>query len=327
MKTINKRTFLKIIVAVLIGGTLLLAVFYYLAIKDYYLRHQPTSIYKKPSFLYTIESDKYVSIDNPLGVKVAYGQLLFTSLTGEIIKTTREGKLISKFKLTKNKTLNLMPRDLMVDNFGRIYVSVGPINKILVYDWNGNFRYAFPQVINPNPLTAKKSSKLISPVSLLFHNNKIYVSDVGDQSLKIFSLTGKLIKKIGSPGDNLGQFSFPNGFAISPNGQIYVADANNSRVQIFSASGEFRDLLNPPAADKFSLPRGVAIDKLGRIHVVDTLKNKVFVFSPTNKFLFTYGQEKNDSLAYPNGIFIDRDTGLIFITDRLNGRLTVWAEK
>jgi len=98
-------------------------------------------------------------------------------------------------------------------------------------------------------------------------------------------------------------------------------------VQVFAPNGEFRDFLKPPPSDKFALPRGIAIDKLGRIHVVDTLKNKVYVFSPTHKFLFTYGQEKNDSLAYPNGIFIDRDTGLIFVTDRLNERITVWAEK
>jgi len=327
VKAIKKQTFLKIISVIFLSGTILLAVFYYLAIKDYYLKHQPTSIYKKPSFLYSIESNKSFAINNPTGVKIAYGQLLFTSLNGEIVKTTREGRFLGKIKLTKNKNLNLLPRDLTVDSFGRIYVSVGPINKVLVYDWSGKFRYAFPQIISPNPIRQSKNTKLISPVGLLFQDGKIYVTDVGDQSLKIFSLTGKLIKKIGAPGDGAGQFFYPNGFALSRDGKIYVADANNSRVQVFAPNGEFRDFLKPPPSDKFALPRGIAIDKLGRIHVVDTLKNKVYVFSPTHKFLFTYGQEKNDSLAYPNGIFIDRDTGLIFVTDRLNERITVWAEK
>ncbi len=35
------------------------------------------------------------------------------------------------------------------------------------------------------------------------------------------------------PGESCGQFSLPNGIAISRNNEIYVADSYNHRVQVF----------------------------------------------------------------------------------------------
>lgn len=309
-----------------------LAVFYYIAVQDYYQRHQPTSIYKPPRFLYPIIGDRFGRLVNPLGVTVAYGRLYITGSDGNVAVTNREGGYSWSLKLAGRTTKNLAlsPRSVILDRFGRIYVSAGPTNNILVYDYNGNFRYTFPQKIAPAKNgRAVKSARIINPVGLTYLDNHVYVTDVGDQTIKKFTTTGRLVKKFGAPGNGPGKFSYPNDMARSDDGKLYVADSNNSRVQVFDKNGRFLSYLIPPKEERFSLPRGIAIDKLGRIHVVDTLKSRVFVFNRDHRFLFTYGsgQENEGDLAYPNGIFIDRETGLIFIADRLNNRVAVWAEK
>ena len=309
-----------------------LAVFYYLAVQDYYQRHQPVSIYKPPHFLYPVIGDRFGRIVNPLGVYVAFGRLFTTSGNGQVVVTNREGGYYWSLNLAGKTTKNvrLSPRSVVVDPFGRIYVSAGPTNNILVYDYNGNFRYIFPQRIAPTKNSREvRAAKILNPVGLNYFDDLLIVTDVGDQTVKKFTTTGRQVAKFGGPGISPGKFSYPNGLARADDGKLYVADSNNSRVQVFGKDGRFLSYLIPPAEERFSLPRGIAIDKLGRIHVVDTLKSRVFVFSRDHKFLFTYGagQENEGDLAYPNAIFIDRDTGLIFIADRLNNRVAVWAEK
>lgn len=262
---------------------------------------------------------------------MAFGRLFITSGAGEVVVTNREGDYYWSLKVAgRGKNQSLAPRSVILDRFGRIYVSAGPTNNILVYEYNGNFRYTFPQKIAPAKNKRQvKSSRIINPVGLSYFENVIYVTDVGDQTVKKFTTTGKLLAKLGAPGIGEGKFSYPNAVARADDGKLYVADSNNSRVQVFDKNNRFLSYLIPPQEERFSLPKGIAIDKLGRIHVVDTLKSRVFVFNRDHKFLFTYGagQGNEGDLAYPNGIFIDRDTGLIFIADRLNNRVAVWAEK
>lgn len=332
MRGISKKAFLRTALVICIVGVAALAVFYSWASRDYYQRHQPTSLKVRPSFLYPIEIDGFGPITNPLAVVVAGGNL-YIAADGRVAVTSREGYPKWSLKLA-DKTKNnegLSPRAVALDRFGHIYVSTGSKkNRIFVYGADGEFKYFFPRQTTPGVGTgSSRSRKVVNPVGLNYAGGHLYVTDVGDQTVKVFSSAGELKRKIGGPGIAPAMFQYPNATARADDGTIYVADSNNSRVQVFNKKGRYLSLLKPPEKEKFSLPRGLAFDRLGRIHVVDTLKSRVFVFSPDHRFLFTYGSgQKNESnLAYPNGIFIDRDTGLIFIADRLNNRVVVWAQK
>lgn len=313
-------------------GVAALAGFYVWASQDYYERHQPTALKIPPRFLYPIAEDGFGQITNPLGVFVSGGRL-YIAADGRVVVTTREGAPEYNLKLadkTKNGT-GLSPRAVTLDPSGRIYVSSGPKkNKIYVYDASGEFKHFFsPQIAPVDGTSGSRLQKAANPVGLNYSDGLLYVTDVGDQTVKIFSSRGKLMRTIGGSGIEPGKFQYPNATVRADDGTIYVADSNNSRVQIFNKKGRYLSVLKPPEKEKFSLPRGLAIDRLGRIHVVDTLKSRVFVFGPDHRFLFTYGSGQKDegNLAYPNGIFIDIDTGLIFIADRLNNRVAVWAQK
>ena len=65
------------------------------------------------------------------------------------------------------------------------------------------------------------------------YDNLIFVSDVGDFSVKIFDLDGNLVKKFGQHGDRYGEFKYPL-YTVTDGEKIIVSDARNFRIQIFN---------------------------------------------------------------------------------------------
>ena len=50
----------------------------------------------------------------------------------------------------------------------------------------------------------------------------------------IFDQYGYYVHSFGSKGSEYGQFLYPSGVALSPNGKVYVSDRDNKKIQIFS---------------------------------------------------------------------------------------------
>ena len=71
------------------------------------------------------------------------------------------------------------------------------------------------------------------PYSVFVYDDLIFVSDIGDSSVKIFDLDGNLVKQFGQYGDRYGEFKHPN-LAITDGNRIFVSDAHNYRIQIFN---------------------------------------------------------------------------------------------
>ena len=63
--------------------------------------------------------------------------------------------------------------------------------------------------------------------------NLIFVSDIGDYSVKIFDLDGNFVKKFGQHGDRYGEFKYPV-YTVTDGEKIIVSDARNFRIQIFN---------------------------------------------------------------------------------------------
>jgi DNA-binding beta-propeller fold protein YncE len=171
--------------------------------------------------------------------------------------------------------------------------------------------------------------ELQRPVGLARSRDRIYVTDIGDHTVKIFTVKGKPVAEFGGYGDGDDGFAYPNGAAAAADGRIYVADSNNRRVQVFNKNGVFTATLPEPPRrrDRLILPRAIALDKSGRVHVVDALRGRVHVYDSRHRYLFNYGRSgpAGAKLTYPAGICIDNDTGLIYILDRWGDRVTVWA--
>ncbi|MDI6717074.1 MAG: 6-bladed beta-propeller [Actinomycetota bacterium] len=261
----------------------------------------------------------------PLNIAIS-NKYLFVTDSGNkrVAILTRSGSFIASFSGFASELSQ--PIGVAIDKQKRIYVSMlrGSKGEIMVFSGNSDFLYRFPQNLGDG--SAIPNATLGKPVSLFSAGNLLYVTDVLDQDIKVYNLEGKLVLRFGRPGNKEGEFLYPNGIAVDKSGNIYVSDSNNARIQVFDKNGNFLYLFSGTEKDPLSLPRGIAIDKQERLHVVDSFKHKVFVFTKTGRLLFTYGGfgRTGDGLAYPNGIAIDRESGDIYIADKLNNRISVW---
>lgn len=78
---------------------------------------------------------------------------------------------------------------------------------------------------------------LYQPINIDLSGNKVYISDMGNCSVKVFDTNMKLKHSFGSPGKGLGQFTRPKGICADREGNIYVVDAAFENIQIFNPEG------------------------------------------------------------------------------------------
>ncbi|MGQ9513231.1 SMP-30/gluconolactonase/LRE family protein [Thermodesulfitimonas sp.] len=148
-------------------------------------------------------------------------------------------------------------------------------------------------------------------------------------------LSGKEVGAIGRFGrSGGGEFYYPNGIAVSPDGRIFVADTNNCRVQIFDTQGKFLAMWTGDLAKHegyFATPTGIAFDKKGNVYVADALSQRVTIFSKEGKMLPAVAKqvgapEEKDSLCCPTGVWIDSRQRL-YVADYGNLRVVVYDLK
>ena len=315
----SKKLFIVATIFIVLAGAGLTAYRYVEGEREYGQVYQPTTVTDPPRWLYPLEGDETRRLVSPMGVIADKGRIYSTSADGRVLVTDREGR---KYREAAAFTGSPPPTSIAVDDEGRLYVSSVQGKEVRVFERGeklGSTGVLFG------------GGKLLKPVGLYFHRDHLYVTDVGDHKVKIFDLRGRLVKEFGGAGSTAGKFSYPNGVTVAPDGKIFVADSNNGRVQVFGHDYGYLETLSQPASDRDKVlhPRSVAIDKLGRIHVLDTLRGLVHVYSADHKYLFNFGQDEaaGTRLRFPNSISIDETTGLIFIADRSNNRLVVWAGK
>ena len=66
------------------------------------------------------------------------------------------------------------------------------------------------------------------------HFCSVYVSDTNNDRIQKFTSDGVFVTKWGTSGTGDGQFDWPWGVAVAPDGSVYVADSKNNRIQKFS---------------------------------------------------------------------------------------------
>ncbi|HCH00213.1 MAG TPA: hypothetical protein DE036_10765 [Actinobacteria bacterium] len=277
-----------------------------------------------PAFDSTIAGKNEAQLSGPLNLAVSDGLLFIADTENHRLAIYSQTGSYKHMIDLQAENIAIKPLGITVDKKRRLYVSVsqGSDNAILVFDRSGRFLHRFPE-------DAGNSGSFITPgkaMALFASGDKLYVTDIVDHDIKVYSLEGDLITRFGRPGSAKGEFLYPNGIVADESGKIFVSDSNNARVQVFAANGEFLRLFAQPGNDALALPRGMAFDSKGRLHVVDTLKHKVFVFTTGGRFLNSYGKfgTGNGGLSYPNGIAIDVTSGKIFIADKTNNRVSVW---
>ncbi len=167
-----------------------------------------------------------------------------------------------------------MPFNCDVDFEGNLYIADGNRKQVVIFDKNLNYLNELNLVDNSKPTDVKVDSShiyvtasdnhrievyrredlslktyfpksditdeeyLYQPLNIDLRNNYLYVSDIGNCSVKVFDKEFKLRKSFGSPGNGLGQFTRPKGISADNDGNIYVVDAAFENTQIFNSMGD-----------------------------------------------------------------------------------------
>lgn len=170
----------------------------------------------------------------------------------------------------------------------------------------------------------RERSHLSAPLGISVGEGEVLVTDVEDQTVKVFAPGGRFLRQLGEGGFRPGQLSFPNAVAVGNDRRVFVADSNNRRVQVLSPTGEPLGVIDQAAdAEGLRLPRGLALDRLGRLHVVDTFGQAVFIYRD-GTYEAAYGRGLGEEqLSLPEGIAAGEDR--IVISDGGNRRLLVYA--
>ncbi len=125
--------------------------------------------------------------------------------------------------------------------------------------------------------------------------NNIYINEMWDDKIKIFSKEGNEISIIGGYGLEAGKFDTVEGIGIDENDNLYVTESGNHRVQKINTEGEPLMMLGSGGTDqgRFMTPEKIAVGPQNRIYVADSMNKRVQIFEPDGGFYYEIATEGN----------------------------------
>jgi len=155
-------------------------------------------------------------------------------------------------------------------------------------------------------------------------NGTIYVTDMLNGYIQVFSSTSTFLYRWGHPGSGDGEFLYPFAVSIAPDGTLYVIDTWNHRIQHFSATGAFLNKWGSYGSGdgQFNGPRSIAVAPDGTIYVADTDNHRIQRFSATGQFLGKWGTKGSSDGQFngPRDIAI-APAGTVYVADTYNHRV------
>ena len=115
------------------------------------------------------------------------------------------------------------------------------------------------------------------PHGIAIHRDNLYVTVTEAHALFRFKIEAdmRLVAKLGSQGSGMGQFDYPQGLTVSPNGDVFVADSGNNRIQVLDDSLHFQRLVTHETMER---PRDVKLTP-DEVYVLCDVSPCVLVFS------------------------------------------------
>lgn len=262
------------------------------------------------------------SFFKPFGVAVdGYGRIIVTdSAQAAVIVMDPERKLFLPIGESTHQALFRVPIGVAVDAANNIYVGDNGLGRVLVFGPNLALKATFGE-----------SGELKAPSGLAVdeERRRLYVVDSREHLLLALDLdSGKVQARVGKRGTGDGQFNFPTGVAVAPDGRVYVTDTMNYRVQVFGPDLRFVRSFGSlgVGAGQFRRPKGIAVDRDGVVYVVDSDFNNFQMFTPEGQPLMWVGEmgQRPGQLLLPAGIAVDQVRRRILVSEQYNQRVQVF---
>jgi len=238
------------------------------------------------------------------------------------------------------------PNSVALDSQGNVYLSDEWLNRISVFDGDGNYIKSWGK-------SGSGQGELSGASGLAFdQNDNLYVVDSRNGRVQVFSKDGDFQSSFGSQGSGQGEFDTPWGITIDDAGSVYVADWKNNRVQKFSSDGTFQ--MQFGSAGELNRPSDIAVDPDGDVYVCDWGNHRVRVYDPEGEALASlvgdaqelakWAQQAVDAnpdmvkmrrranlepewrFLYPTGVDFDAEQSRLIVTDNQRGRIQIYIK-
>jgi sugar lactone lactonase YvrE len=223
-------------------------------------------------------ASRQATLGKPYGVAVWRGRIYVCDFGAHVVKV---------FDLERNKFYVLggdtppttAPTNMCVSDDGYKFIVESIPALIQVFDPDDKYVTTFKvKDGRPGGVAAVGSELFVTDVT----NDRLLVLDRG---------TGKLLRTLGSKGQEPGQFLMPNAIATDAQDNLYVSDHMNFRFQKVDRSG--KSLISVGGAGdtygKFARPRGIGVGPDGVIYVVESVYNVVQMFNQQGNVLMAFG--------------------------------------
>jgi DNA-binding beta-propeller fold protein YncE len=251
----------------------------------------------------------------------------------------------------------IWPAGVAADDQGNIYVTDGWLNRVSVFDKEGEYLRKW-DVVQPGDAENNSAAGIaISP------DQTVFIADGRSHQVRTFKTDGTFLGAWGSKGVGQGQLDSPWGITVDKEGHVYVADFKNHRVQKFTADGRFEAQFGHPGTKRggLSYPTDVAVDPDGDIYICDWSKNKwdrgrVHIVSRDGQFLTSLvgdaqrlshwaqmtvdanadylkrrrevdSTEPEWTFAQPTGVGFDAANSRLIVADTQRSRLQIYAKR
>ena len=184
------------------------------------------------------------------------------------------------------------PSSLAFDDEDRLFVADEALNRVSIYDQEGNF-------LDKWGVAGSGAGQFNRPSFIAFDRDyNLLVSDSLNHRVQRYTRDGRFLSQWGKYGSGNGQFNMPWGLAIDGQGDVYVSDWRNDRVQKFDSEGTFLSSFGRKGKDdgEFNRPAGLAVNEQGNIIVADWGNERVQVLDRSGEFLASFRGESRDSL-------------------------------
>ncbi|MHB1000100.1 MAG: virginiamycin B lyase family protein [Armatimonadota bacterium] len=199
-----------------------------------------------------------------------------------IQKFTSDGKFIAQWgEEGKGDGQFRMPKGLAFDSSGILYAADSGNYRIQKFTADGKY-------IGKLDVDVRGKFRRQVEFIALDKQNNIYVTYDDAPFIRKYSPSGKVLLELGEDVTiyNNGNFEYPKGIAVGPDGRIYIVDFGKNRVQVFDSSGRYISKLNEPdTAGLWGLTAGAD----GSIYVTDIYGSRVYKYTPSGKLIGQYG--------------------------------------
>ncbi|MCY3415055.1 MAG: hypothetical protein INQ03_25615 [Candidatus Heimdallarchaeota archaeon] len=199
-----------------------------------------------------------------------------------------------------------------------IYIVDTYNRRIQIFDHSFNFLSIFGS-------SGTGNGQFSGPQGIFANESHVLVIDEDLSRVQIFTSNGTYVAQFGTVGSGNDQFYYPKGIFMNDT-NIFIADSGNERIQIFDKKWNYVDTIEgwPIFHDlgNSNFPTNVYVDDT-YIWISEFFNHRIVIYNLAGTYIGEIANQgsNNDVLGNPFGI--TGDNHYIFITEDLNGRVSI----